>query len=129
MVLAAFSIAATVCSFVAAAVAHRLRRRPVFFVGWLVAGAPRFLVLASGAPLWAVAVVMGIGGLGGGFINPIIGEVTYERIPPEMVGRVRGIGEALAWAGIPLGGLFGGAGGGACFNGLIGTELTGPPVG
>ncbi|MFE0629364.1 MFS transporter [Streptomyces sp. NPDC058864] len=109
LVWAAFSVTATVGSFVAAAVAHRLRRRPVFFLGWLVAGAPRFLVLASGAPLWAVAVVIGIGGLGGGFINPIIGAVTYERIPPEMVGRVRGIGQALTWAGIPLGGLLGGA--------------------
>ncbi|MFF4590834.1 MFS transporter [Streptomyces sp. NPDC001388] len=109
MVWAAFSVTGTVGSLVAAAVAHRLRRRPVFFLGWLVTGAPRFLVLASGAPLWAVAVVMGIGGLGGGFLNPIIGAVTYERIPPEMVGRVRGIGQALTWAGIPLGGLLGGA--------------------
>jgi MFS family permease len=109
LVLAAFSIAATVGSFVAAAVAHRLRRRPVFFIGWLVAGAPRFLILASGAPLWVVAVVIGVGGFGGGFLNPIIGAVTYERIPPKLVGRVRGIGEALTWAGIPLGGLLGGA--------------------
>ncbi|MFF4659036.1 MFS transporter [Streptomyces sp. NPDC001381] len=109
LVWAAFSVTGTVGSLVAAAVAHRLRRRPVFFLGWLVTGAPRFLVLASGAPLWAVAVVMGIGGLGGGFLNPIIGAVTYERIPPEMVGRVRGIGQALTWAGIPLGGLLGGA--------------------
>ncbi|KAB1987471.1 hypothetical protein [Streptomyces triticiradicis] len=44
-----------------------------------------------------------------GFLNPIIGAVTYERIPPDLVGRVRGIGEALTWAGIPLGGLLGGA--------------------
>ncbi|MEU0602744.1 MFS transporter [Streptomyces sp. NPDC006393] len=109
LVWAAFSIAAAVGSLVAAAVAHRLPRRPVFFLGWLVTGAPRFLVLASGAPLWVVAVVLGIGGLGGGFINPIIGAVTYERIPPEMVGRVRGIAQALAWVGIPLGGLLGGA--------------------
>ncbi|MEV5176907.1 MFS transporter [Streptomyces flaveolus] len=109
LVLAAFSITATVGSLVAAAVAHRLRRRPVFFLGWLVTGAPRFLVLTTDAPLWVVAVVIGIGGLGGGFINPIIGAVTYERVPPEMVGRARGIGDALTWAGIPLGGLLGGA--------------------
>ncbi|MFF9428402.1 MFS transporter [Streptomyces sp. NPDC014746] len=109
LMLASFSITATLGSFVAAAVAHRLRRRPVFFLGWLVMGAPRFLILMTDAPMWAVAVVIGIGGLGGGFINPIIGAVTYERIPPDMVGRVRGIGEALAWAGIPLGSLIGGA--------------------
>ncbi|WP_418959823.1 MFS transporter [Streptomyces tritici] len=109
LMLAAFSITATLGSFVAAAVAHRLRRRPVFFLGWLVMGAPRFLILMTDAPLWVVAAVIGVGGLGGGFINPIIGAVTYERIPPDMVGRVRGIGEALTWAGIPLGGLLGGA--------------------
>ncbi|MFI9629425.1 MFS transporter [Streptomyces sp. NPDC052042] len=109
LVWAAFSITAMVGSLVAATVAHRLRRRPVFFLGWLVTGAPRFLILVSGAPLWVVAVVMGVSGLGGGFINPIIGAVMYERIPTEMVGRVRGIGQALTWAGIPLGGLLGGA--------------------
>ncbi|MEU2764509.1 MFS transporter [Streptomyces sp. NPDC006906] len=109
LVWAAFSIAATVGSLAAAAVAHRLRRRPVFFLGWLVTGAPRFLILASGAPLWVVVAVISIGGLGGGFLNPIIGAVQFERIPPEMVGRVRGIAQALTWAGIPLGGLLGGA--------------------
>ncbi|MGC4907548.1 MFS transporter [Streptomyces cyaneofuscatus] len=109
LVLASFSITATVGSLVAAAVAHRLRRRPVFFLGWLVTGAPRFLILATDAPLWCVAVVIGIGGLGGGFINPIIGAVTYERIPQEMMGRVQGIGDAITWAGIPLGGLVAGA--------------------
>ncbi|WP_406498893.1 MFS transporter [Streptomyces sp. NBC_00846] len=109
LVLASFSITATVGSLIAATVAHRLRRRPVFFLGWLVAGAPRFLILTTDAPLWCMAVVIGIGGLGGGFINPIIGAVTYERIPPEMMGRVQGIGDAITWAGIPLGGLLAGA--------------------
>lgn len=108
LIMVAFSIAATAGSLAAAAVAHRLRRRPVFFLGWLVAGAPRFLVLASGAPLWVVAVVVAAGGFGGGFINPIVGAVTYERIPPELLGRVRGIGQAMSWAGIPLGGLLAG---------------------
>ncbi|MFD6431666.1 MFS transporter [Streptomyces venezuelae] len=109
LVLASFSITATVGSLVAAAVAHRLRRRPVFFLGWLVTGAPRFLILTTDAPLWCVALVIGMGGLGGGFINPIIGAVTYERIPPEMMGRAQGIGDAITWAGIPLGGLLAGA--------------------
>ncbi|MFI0982572.1 MFS transporter [Streptomyces sp. NPDC021093] len=109
LVLASFSVTATVGSLIAAAVAHRLRRRPVFFLGWLVTGAPRFLILMTDAPLWCVAVVIGIGGFGGGFINPIIGAVTYERIPPEMMGRAQGIGDAITWAGIPLGGLLAGA--------------------
>ncbi|MFJ4031232.1 MFS transporter [Streptomyces griseoluteus] len=109
LVLASFSVTATVGSLVAAAVAHRLRRRPVFFLGWLVTGAPRFLILTADAPLWCVATVIGMGGLGGGFINPIIGAVTYERIPPDLMGRAQGIGDAITWAGIPLGGLLAGA--------------------
>lgn len=109
LVLASFSVTATVGSLVAAAVAHRLRRRPVFFLGWLVTGAPRFLILTADVPLWCVAVVIGLGGLGGGFINPIIGAVTYERVPPDMMGRAQGIGDAITWAGIPLGGLLAGA--------------------
>ncbi|MFJ4603865.1 MFS transporter [Streptomyces griseoluteus] len=109
LVLASFSVTATVGSLVAAAVAHRLRRRPVFFLGWLVTGAPRFLILTADVPLWCVATVIGMGGLGGGFINPIIGAVTYERIPPDLMGRAQGIGDAITWAGIPLGGLLAGA--------------------
>lgn len=45
--------AAAVCgSLIAAMAAHRLPRRAVFLVGFLLAGAPRFLVLAVDAP-WA----------------------------------------------------------------------------
>lgn len=109
LLLASFSVTAMAGSLVAAAVADRLRRRPVFFLGWLFMGAPRFLVLTLDVPLWLMAVVIGLGGFGGGFINPVIGAVTYERIPPAMLGRVRGLGSALTWAGLPLGGLLGGA--------------------
>ncbi|MCM2579958.1 MFS transporter [Streptomyces meridianus] len=105
----AMGVASVAGSLVAAAVAHRLRRRPVFFAGFLLAGAPRFLVLASGAPLWAVATVFAVAGLGSGFINPIIGAVFFERIPRRLLGRVGALGDATAWAGIPLGGLIAGA--------------------
>lgn len=45
---------------VAAAVAHRMRRRPVFFMAFLLAGPSRFLILA----------VFAVGGFAGGFLNP-----------------------------------------------------------
>jgi hypothetical protein len=32
----------------------------------------------------------------------------YERVPESMLARVQGLGVAVAWAGIPLGGLIGG---------------------
>ncbi|MEV6776609.1 MFS transporter [Streptomyces syringium] len=102
-------VTAVLGSLVAAAVAHRLRRRLVFFTGFLVVGAPRFLVLASGAPLWAVLAVFAVGGFGGGFLNPILGAISFERVPRQLLGRVRALGGSLAWAGIPLGGLLAGA--------------------
>lgn len=105
----AMGAAAVAGSLIAAAVAHRLRRRPVFFVGFLLAGAPRFFVLASEAPLWAVVTVFAVAGLGAGFINPIIGTVFFERIPRRLLGRVGALGDATAWTGIPLGGLLAGA--------------------
>ncbi|MFH8788449.1 MFS transporter [Streptomyces roseoverticillatus] len=104
----AAGIAAVCGSLVAAALAHRMRRRPVFFAGFLLAGAPRFVVLACDAPLWAVLVVFAVSGFGGGFLNPILGAVSFERVPRGLLGRVRALGDSLAWAGIPLGGLLAG---------------------
>jgi hypothetical protein len=101
--------AAVVGSLAAAALAHRMRRRVAFFGGFLLAGAPRFLILASGAPMWAVLVVFATSGFGAGFVNPILGALSFERVPRPLLGRVNALGDALAWAGIPLGGLIAGA--------------------
>ncbi|MEW1892976.1 MFS transporter [Streptomyces sp. IBSBF 3010] len=96
-------------SLIAAVVAHRLPRRLVVLGGFLLAGAPRFLVLASGAPLWGVLAVFAVSGFGAGFVNPVMGAVLVERVPRRMLGRVNALGDSLAWAGIPLGGLLVGA--------------------
>lgn len=77
--------------------------------GFLLAGAPRFLVLAFDAPLWAVLAVFAVTGFGAGFVNPVLGAVLVERVPRRMLGRVNALGDSLAWAGIPLGGLLAGA--------------------
>jgi MFS family permease len=95
-------------SLVAAAVAHRIRRRPVFFVAFLLAGPPRFLILAVDAPVWAMVAVFAVGGFAGGFLNPILGAISYERVPRRLLGRVNALTDSLAWAGVPLGGLVGG---------------------
>ncbi|MEV6740370.1 MFS transporter [Streptomyces sp. NPDC051104] len=96
-------------SLVAAMAAHRLRRRVVFFTGFLLAGAPRFLILAFDAPMGAVLAVFAVSGFGAGFLNPVLGAVLFERVPRRMLGRVNALGDSLAWAGIPLGGLIAGA--------------------
>ncbi|MFD7695893.1 MFS transporter [Streptomyces sp. NPDC059805] len=99
--------AAVLGSVIAAMAAHRLRRRAVFLTGFLLAGAPRFLILASDAPLGAVLAVFAVSGFGAGFLNPVIGAVLLERVPRRMLGRVNALGDA--WAGIPLGGALAGA--------------------
>ncbi|MEU1852894.1 MFS transporter [Streptomyces sp. NPDC019990] len=96
-------------SLIAAVVAHRLRRRVVVLGGFLLAGAPRFLILAFDAPLGAVLAVFAVSGFGAGFVNPVLGAVLVERVPRRMLGRVNALGDSLAWAGIPLGGLLAGA--------------------
>lgn len=101
--------AAVAGSLIAAVAAHRLPRRAVFFTGFLLAGAPRFLILAADAPLGAVLAVFAVSGFGSGFLNPVLGAVLFERVPRRMLGRVNALGDSLAWAGIPLGGLLAGA--------------------
>jgi MFS family permease len=56
-----------------------------------------------------VLVVMVVGGLGAGGINPILGAVEYSRVPRHMQARVLGAVGATAWVGIPIGSLAGGA--------------------
>ncbi|MFD0425936.1 MFS transporter [Streptomyces parvus] len=105
----ALGAAAVGGSLIAAMAAHRLPRRAVFLIGFLLAGAPRFLVLAMDAPLAVVLAVFAVSGFGAGFINPVLGAVLVERVPRRMLGRVNALGDSLAWSGIPLGGLLAGA--------------------
>jgi len=108
LIVGAMSACAAASSLAAAAVGHRLRRRPVYLVGFLIGGAPRFFVLAFGLKLWAITAVDALGGLGTGFLNPILGAILFERTPPAMFGRVRTMVAAVGAAGIPFGGLLGG---------------------
>jgi len=102
----AFGICAVAGSITAAALAHRLPRRMTYLVGFMVCGAPRFLVLGFDLPLPIVLLVMGCAGLGAGFINPVMGAVFYERIPRHLLGRVNALADSVSWAGIPFGGVF-----------------------
>jgi predicted MFS family arabinose efflux permease len=49
-----------------------------------------------------------LSGLAAGAINPILGTVELERVPEHMRGRVFGLINAGAWAGVPFGALLGG---------------------
>lgn len=100
-----FGILAVAGSLIAAAVGHRLPRRATYLVGYLLCGAPRFVVLAFDVPFAVVLGVMALSGFGAGFINPVISAVFFERIPRHLLGRVNALADSVCWAGIPLGGL------------------------
>jgi MFS family permease len=105
---ASFATGAVIGNLIYAVLATRLPRYLTFAVGFVIGGAPRFLTLAFGAPLWTIVAVGFAAGLGLAAVNPILGAVSYERIPERLIARVMGLSVALSWAGIPLGSLLGG---------------------
>ncbi|WP_062206556.1 MFS transporter [Streptomyces sp. NBRC 109706] len=99
-------------SVIAATFAPRLPRRAALVAGLAICGIPRYGALAwaltGQLPLWALAVVFAVCGLGAGFLNPIISALSFELVPRPLLGRVTALFGSLAWAGIPLGGMLGG---------------------
>ncbi|CAD6008630.1 MFS transporter [Agreia sp. COWG] len=89
-------------------VAHRVRRRVTFAACFALAGGPTSAAFAVGAPLPVLIAATALGGLAAGALNPIIGTVELERVPEHMRGRVFGMVNAGAWAGVPFGALLGG---------------------
>ena len=104
----AFGAGAVAGNALMAFLAPRLPRRVPFALCFLACGAPRVLALALSSGLAPVLVAAVISGLGTGGINPALGAVEYERVPASLQARVLGAINALAWAGMPLGGLAGG---------------------
>lgn len=108
LVLAVSGAGAVTGSMVAAAIGARLPRFVTFVVAFMLAGAPRFVALGLEIPLLAVLLVALVGGCASGFLNPILGAVMIERIPPALYGRVSSLNSAFCWALMPFGGLVAG---------------------
>src|SRR6201999_1298020 len=96
---AGFSIGAVAGTVVIATYAQRVPRRVTFAGAFLLAGPPRFLILALPVPFWAVAVIFVVSGLSAGAINPVLSAAEYDAVPRELQARVLGAVGALAWAG------------------------------
>jgi MFS family permease len=108
LVFAVWGGASMLGSFVAAAYGTRLPRFATYLVAFLVTGLPRFVLFALGVPLWAILAMCVVGGCASGFLNPVLGAVEFERIPPALVGRVTALNGALCWSLMPFGGVLGG---------------------
>jgi MFS family permease len=87
----------------------RMPRRATYAIGFLLGGSPIFIALAFSFSLPPVLIVGVITGLAGGLLNPILGGITYERVPPRLQARVLGAFRSSAWLGIPFGSLLGGS--------------------
>ena len=109
VIAGAMEIGALGGNIVGAWLGPRLPRRAAYSAGWLFGGAPRFAALVLAATLSPILAVFVLAGLAGGAINPIIGALSYERIPPHLHARVLGTIKASAWIGIPFGSLLAGA--------------------
>ncbi len=103
-----FGVGAVLGSALFAWLGPRLPRRQSFAWGFLVGGAPRFLVLAGAVTLPPVLAVALLAGVGVGAINPALSSTEYERVPRHLQARVLGALGALAWAGMPIGALLAG---------------------
>ena len=108
IVTGTFGGAAFIGSVAFGYVAHRLPRRLIFAVCFVLAGGPSLLVPALGLGLPWMLAASAVSGLAAGSLNPILGAVELERIPEHMRARVFGLLGAGSWAGIPLGGLLAG---------------------
>ena len=102
LVLGMFGGAALVGSLVFAAIGPRLPRRLTFGASFVIVGLP-FWVLAVTPPYPVVLGAAVVMGLAAGPINPILSTVIYERVPPDMRGRVLGSLTSAAYVAMPLG--------------------------
>jgi MFS family permease len=100
--------AALLGNLVGAWIGPRVSRRALYTTGFLVGGAPRFLVLALTGLLAPVLGVNLVSEVFAGSLNAVIGATSYERIPEELRARVLGTIRASAWVGVPFGALFAG---------------------
>jgi MFS family permease len=105
---ASFGIGAVLGNIAFSIFAPKLPRWSLYTFGFLIAGAPRFAVLAFGAPTWFLIVNYLIDGLAVAAINPILSAVCYERVPERLQARVMGLLSGIAYAGMPIGALLGG---------------------
>ncbi|MET9271351.1 MFS transporter [Kribbella sp. NPDC003557] len=109
LILTSFAVTATLFALLASAIGDRIPRKLVFTVAFLIAGAPRFVAMATDVPIWSLMAVYAVGGIGAGFINPVLGAIQIERIPGHLLGRVNSLSNAACWTGVPLGGVVAGA--------------------
>ena len=86
----------------------RLPQYSAFVLGAAIGGAPRLFTLGLSDELWLVISVSFLCGIANAAVNPVMGVTLYERVPAELQTRVFGVTGAIAFIGIPIGGVLAG---------------------
>ncbi|MCX5390973.1 MFS transporter [Streptomyces sp. NBC_00094] len=105
LLVAVFGGCALAGALLYGAVGERFPRRAVFAAGFLVGGAPPYLVAAFTDTTAPLLVTMAAAGFGVGVLNPILTTVMYEQVPDALRSRVMGASTAGVLLTTPLGGL------------------------
>jgi MFS family permease len=108
--LACFAGGALTGAALFGAIGHRLPRRPLFVIAFVLAGGSPYLTLALGAPLPLVLAVLALSGFAAGPLNPLIDTALFGLVPSAMRARVFGAISTGVAAGMPLGSLLAGIG-------------------
>lgn len=108
LVLGTFAAGAVLGSIVFTAIAPKLPMYQTFMLGALLGGAPRWLILGLTHNMVLICTVTFLSGLAMAAVNPVIGAMLYERVPPELQTRAFGVCTAITFTGIPIGGVLGG---------------------
>jgi MFS family permease len=108
LVFGAFAAGAVIGSIVFTVLAPKLKMYQAFMLGAALAGAPRLLVLGLSHDVVVVCTVSLFAGLAMAAVNPVLGAMLYERIPPKLQTRAFGVCTAITFTGVPIGGVLGG---------------------
>lgn len=108
LMVGAFGGGALVGTLAFGAIGRRWPRRLTFLCCFVASPLVGFGALALTPPLPVVVAAVFLAGLLAGPINPIYETVIQEHTPPEMLGRVFGTIQALAFALIPVGSVLAG---------------------
>jgi MFS family permease len=87
---------------------NRLPRHLTFSVAFLLAGVTQFYAMAVFTNAITLIALAFASGVCAAALNPILSAVSYERVPDAMRTRAFGLTGAVAFVGIPFGGLLGG---------------------
>jgi len=120
VLFAGASVGTLVGSLCYTAIALRLSRLLVLIAGIGLTSATFWLLLPF-PPLAVAAGAIALRGLATGFVTPLFGLVSQERVPAALRGRVFGTSQAIGTVAVPLGTLL--AGFGIAIMGLRGTLL------